>query len=537
LTTQNLSIGLLKPAFTPDQALTQNHGMQENQSTQPILANARIFTRSRHGGGPWWVDYFAIPPVGASSGADAIVFIPISERWLYLNFGFAYHKIENAAVEYDFGMKSAAVLVDPDHLRSTDSLEPNVGRRRKTQLPRNSEVLIFGMDARISLVKGIAGKPKDKNNKSVKQVAGGAHLRLATDTDVQNLMPLLEHVLDSYLNGVVPDDLKNYLQVRSVEDPMVLEGLRNQLITSINERDMENASILVPETVEYGVKDHVKFTGYGKQKPLDDVYIGSLFHYLEETGSILDDTGLKRCKLLICDGDGKNSDSYPLERCIFYETRLPPLLSTFYFSDGVWYEVSDSLILRLEERLKDYFVANNFPAFNEHLKNEGEYNVLLGAHLQNSIVLDKADILPWTTSKIEPCDVAQLTDGKLTLYHVKRKTTSATLSHLLNQGMNPWRAMRDSTEVRDKFLSLCEKGGLVRQEVEEAINNKAIHIQYVITTHKKLDAAEKNLPIFSRISADRIISEALDVGIGISFTYVPEPKDVGDDEEEDGVVE
>jgi uncharacterized protein (TIGR04141 family) len=385
-------------------------------------------------------------------------------------------------------------------------------------------------------VKGIAGKPKDKKNKSVKQIAGGAHLRLATDVGVLDLMPILEHVLDSYLNGVVPDDLKNYLQVRSVEDPLVLESLRIQLIASINERVMESASILVPDTVEYGVKDHVRFTGYGKCKPLDDVYIGSLFRYLEETGSVLDDSELKRSKLLICDGEGKNSDSYPLERCIFYETRLPPLLSTFYFSDGVWYEVSDSLVQRLEDRLQKYFLANEFPAFNEEFKNEGEYNSALGNHLPNSIVLDKADILPWTTSKMEPCDVAQLVDGQLILYHVKRKTTSATLSHLLNQGLNPWRAIRDSAEVREKFLSLCDSGGLVRQAVEAAINNKKVHVQYVITTHKKLDAAEKNLPIFSRISADRMISEALDVGIGISFTYVAEPKDKNEDDE-DVVVE
>jgi uncharacterized protein (TIGR04141 family) len=133
LATQNLSIGLLKANLTPDQALIENHGLQETQSTHPALANVRFFTRARQGGGPWWVGYFALPPVGNTSGADAIVFILVGERWMYLNFGFAYHKIENTAVEYDFGMKSAAVLVDPDLLRSTDSLEPNVGRRQKTR--------------------------------------------------------------------------------------------------------------------------------------------------------------------------------------------------------------------------------------------------------------------------------------------------------------------------------------------------------------------------------------------------------------------
>jgi uncharacterized protein (TIGR04141 family) len=407
LATQNLAVGLLKPKETPDRALTEKHGLVSQVSTHPALANARIYTRSRKGSGPWWVNYFNLPPVGDTAGVDAIIFIPIDDRWMYLNFGFAYHKVENAVVEYDFGMRSAAVLVDPDYLRSTDSLEPNVGRRRRTQLPRNSAVLTFGMDARISLVKGIAGKPKNSLNGSIKQVAGGAHLRLAADVEPNKLQALLSHVLNAYLNDAVPANLENYLQVRSVEDPVVLSALRTSLISSINARDMESASILVPDTVDYGTKDHVRFTGFGKNPPFADIYIGSLYRYLANMGAQLDDAGLKRSKLLICDDEGKNADSYPLEKCIFFETKLPKVASTFYFSEGTWYEVSDSLIKNLEDRLKDYFTENDYPTFTEEHADEAAYNKSLKDHLPSSIVLDKADILPWTTSKIEPCDVAQ----------------------------------------------------------------------------------------------------------------------------------
>jgi uncharacterized protein (TIGR04141 family) len=537
LATQNLAVGLLKPLVTPDQSLVKGHGLVAQKSSHPALAAARIFTRSRKGDGPWWVSYFDIPPVGITSGADAIVFMPVADRWMYLNFGFAYHKVENHVVEYDFGMRSAAVLVDPDHLRSTDSLEPNVGRRRRTQLPRNSEVLTFGMDARVSLVKGIAGKPKNTLNGVIKQLAGGAHLRLSVEVEPADLQNLLSHVLNAYLNDDVPANLKNYLQVRSVEDPLTLSALRASLISSVNARDMESASILVPETVDYGTKDHVRFTGFGKHPPFDDIYIGSLYEYLDHTGSKLDEAGLKRAKLLICDDEGKNADSYPLEKCIFFEAKLPKVASTFYFSDGIWYEVSDSLIKSLEDRLKDYFIDNDYPSFTDEHVDEAEYNKALKAHLPSSIILDKSDILPWTTSKIEPCDVAQLIDGELILFHVKRKTTSYTLSHLLNQGMNPWRAIRDSSEVRKKFLDLCENGGLDRAGVESALESKSVHIRYVITTHKNLTAKEKNLPIFSRISADRMVSEALDVGVGISFTYVSEPKEEKGDEADGEVVE
>lgn len=446
---------------------------------------------------------------------------------MYLTFGFASSKLENDALVYDFGMRTSAVLIAPDSIRSTDSLEPGVGRRRRTQLPRSSEVNTFGLDARTALMKGLVGKPIDTVNKKISQITGGAHLKISSDANPEELYYVLVHLLRSYLNGKVPAELENYLQVRPVDDPILRNNLEDKLIKNINNGDLESTAILIPDTVEYGTRDHVKFTGLGHHKPFDDVYIGSLHAYINEkaAGRKIDSATFNKMKLIICDDDGKTPESYPLNKCLFFESEDSARQSTFYFSEGLWYEVSRNLIKHLENRLIRFFEENDFPSFDETMKDEADYNSVLCKHLGDAIVLDKEDTLPWSRSKVEPCDIAHLKDGKLTFFHVKRKTTSATLSHLFNQGVNPWRIIRDDADVRKKFLELCEKGGLPVSEVRKAIVEKAVHIKYVITTHKDLKGAEKNLPIFSRLSADRIVTEAQDIGAEVSFTYVREPKD------------
>ncbi len=524
MATRNFSIGLLKTGFDPSNSLIAGHDLDEVTSDHSIFSGGRHFMRRRVINEPWWIGYFRLPNFGRTGGVDGLSFFPIGDRWCYINFGFAYHKIENEALEYDFGMKAAAVLVNPEALRSTDSVEPSVARRRRTQVANSNEANTFGIDARAALMKGLVGKATNSLNKTVKQITGGAHLKIGCSANDEEIYYVLVHVVRAYLHGTVPSELEDYLQVRPIEDPVVMGSLESSLEDAIKTRDIEAISILVPDTIEYGVRDHVKFTGLGRHPPADDVFIGALFDYLDAKigSSEMEFDRLKRMKLVLCDDDGNSPMPYALDKCIFYETELGETTSTYFLTEGKWYEVSLSLIQKLKERLRKFFVENSYPEFTPDLKDEAEYNALLAAFFDNSVLLDKSDILPWTKSRIEPCDIARLENGRLHMVHVKRKTSSATLSHLLNQGVNPWRAIRDDNEVRAKFLDLCEDGGLPRSQVEAAIGNKNVEINYVITTHKPLDGKEANLPIFSRISADRIVSEAHDTGIGVSFTYVKE---------------
>lgn len=510
----------------------ENHGLVEVQSEDPLFSLGRLFTKSRTGGQPWWVDFLSVPPVVSSQGGDALAFLQLNGRWLYLSFGFAYSKVLNEAAEYDFSMKATAALVLPDALRSADSVEPNAGRRTRTQTNQLARAGEFGIDRRAALIRGLTGTPRDSLNETLKQVTAGSLLKIRSSASAAELPWVLAACLAAYLNGSIPDELESYLQLRPVEDPTILASLEDRLLTAFRDQNLEQLSLIVPATVDYGVRDHVQFFGQGKYRLFDEVFVGSLFEYLEnrQTGELTIDL-LSRMKMQICDQDGNQPEDYPLYKSLFFECTLPENQSQYFLSEGKWYQVSTNLIARLRERLRPYFVDNDFPEFAADMDSEATYNLALAEHI-GGLCLDKEDILPWTRSQIEPCDIMKVEDDQLRLIHVKRGTTSSTLSHLLNQGVNSWRVIRDDDEVREKFLELSDQS-FDRGVISDTINNRNVKLEYVITTHKPIEAKEENLPIFSRISADRVVSEAEDIGLTVEFTYVVEPRNNADHDDDD----
>ena len=92
---------------------------------------------------------------------------------------------------------------------------------------------------------------------------------------------------------------------------------------------------------------------------------------------------------------------------------------------------------------------HNFPLLTDcNVHSEKEYNSSIAENNNNVKCLDgeRYD----NKSKMEPCDLITVVDGKLHLIHVKISTRSSTLSHLFNQGVNSAVMLRRDSEVINK---------------------------------------------------------------------------------------
>lgn len=89
-----------------------------------------------------------------------MVFLPIKHRCFALSFGHVSHNLKDVSYEYDFGLKVTLNCVDPNELRSTNSLDPSVGRRQRTQLPVGSDLTLFDFDRDTSILRRLTGKVK-----------------------------------------------------------------------------------------------------------------------------------------------------------------------------------------------------------------------------------------------------------------------------------------------------------------------------------------------------------------------------------------
>ena len=196
--------------------------------------------------------------------------------------------------------------------------------------------------------------------------------------------------------------------------------------------------------------------------------------------------------------------------------------------EGKWYKVENSYIQRLRDKLDPLYVDLSLPDFAQ--ASEGEYNQAVAEQNDGVICLDKGDISPTGQSQVEPCDLYGVEGDIALLYHVKRSTISAQLSHLFNQGVNALELLKLEPESLAKLKALI--AGVVGKDKslfpDEPLDGKRFRILFAIITHKVKTGKSDNLPLFSRVSLSRILRAIELMGAECRYGFVsdasvPEP--------------
>ena len=110
------------------------------QSRLLCQAGSSIYILDNMPTAPWWKSYFQLDLELRQAGKGALVFLPAGNRYFALSFGHVYHNLKDQAYEHDFGLKVTLNCIDPNELKSTDTLEPGAARRLRTQLPVGSDL-------------------------------------------------------------------------------------------------------------------------------------------------------------------------------------------------------------------------------------------------------------------------------------------------------------------------------------------------------------------------------------------------------------
>jgi uncharacterized protein (TIGR04141 family) len=126
---------------------------------------------------------------------------------------------------------------------------------------------------------------------------------------------------------------------------------------------------------------------------------------------------------------------------------------SFFISDGDVWRASTSHVQDIDELLKPHVTV--YPPYLPRYKAgemEGDYNRRASAHGAH-FLLDKNLVkLPGQTT-FEPCDLLSA-DGRF--MHVKRRTTSATMSHVITQAVASTRLLRGDSVARKKLDSVLK---------------------------------------------------------------------------------
>lgn len=133
-------------------------------------------------------------------------------------------------------------------------------------------------------------------------------------------------------------------------------------------------------------------------------------------------------------------------------------------------------------------------------------------------------ISPRGQSQIEPCDILEVSGEIIILHHVKRSTSSSSLSHLFNQGLNSIRLIRSDDDAYDNLNKKILDSSLRYKNNLNLSREQKFKVSFQIITSKEQNGLSSNLPLFSRISLKRTIKELTCMGIDAEFCFVKNEK-------------
>ncbi|WPO43118.1 DUF6119 family protein [Tardiphaga sp. 42S5] len=528
---RSFSIFLLKENFNAGNALKDDNVLRSDFDAAALPAGAELFVLDAPSKPPWWKGYFGIDGNLNQSSKGALVIFPVQDRHFALSFGHVFHNLKDTSYEYDFGLRVTLNSLDPDRLKSTDVLEPGASRRRRTQLPIESDLTFFDFDRDSTVLKSLTGKVKDEYKELFRHATGASNLRVSSDFQSNKLIELCERLLQIYSSEEYKETFPDIQNIVPIRDPILIEQLDAKLIAAIQAKD-EGLNLTVPDLINYSDNAYASFSGCGESDNFEDVFMERYFEYLEKHDfdlATIQISNLRKHQLLLTDEHGSIKDHYTIYKSLVFDLNHGGENETFHLSEGHWYKIETDYVLKLRTSLDPLCIDLPLPPYNHD--GEDTYNAHIPGVMPSLICLDKKNISPMGQTQIEPCDLYGPDGDKGVFYHVKVSTFSSQLSHQFNQGANAVEILKLEDAAIEKLRELVTELAPhhIRDQMLSPLVSKKFQVIFAVITHKDKAAKSDNLPLFSRISLMRVMKALRVMSVDAAFGFVPDasPKKVG----------
>ncbi len=236
--THPFSIYLLKNDFDASNSLKADHSLKEFTDADNIPKDSCLFILDSMPKEPWWKNFFGVRKDLRQATKGAILFLPVNEKCFAITFGHTQHHLKDECYEYDFGLRVTLNSVDPDKLKSTDTLEPEKAKRQRIQSPIDSDLTYFDFDRDSSIIKTLTGKVKDEYKDFFKNVTGASNLRIGSKIEPDELTELCQKTLDIYNKEDFKTAFPDIQNITPVKDPVIIGTLNNQLIEAFKDESI-----------------------------------------------------------------------------------------------------------------------------------------------------------------------------------------------------------------------------------------------------------------------------------------------------------
>lgn len=440
----------------------------------------------------------------SSASASGVLILQTSSRWFAISFGYGRSLIDPAQIQRQFGLRVGLNLVDPSQLRSMDTKTfEDLVVSKSTQSSKSSDLPAFGVDVSRDILRGVAGVPRDKSFAT--RLAGSDAIVLAKTADAADLPAICDQLLTAYNDTAYKANFEWIDQLAVVEDPAIEGDLNDRLVAALHAADTSATYMAAPETIDWEDIDWFTINGTRDTK-YEDL---DLDEYLAAHGA----TGRSKLSLSVLRQRGviaKYTRSQQTDRlwsvyqCLISEQQVG---SQFYvLIEGRWFAVEKTLSDRVDKFFTSLPSATGLTAAVPG-ETEPAYNLRVAAARPSEYLhLDARIVRPGgAASGIEFCDLLG-SDGSLV--HIKRKSRSATLSHLFAQGSVSATSLVSDPEFRtgvrqvisDQMKGTAAPWLALIPDANSSVVASNFKVAYVVLTKPLKPGANDWMPFFSKLN-------------------------------------
>lgn len=417
-----------------------------------------------------------------------------------LTLGYGRNLLKPDCFELGFGLRAALNRVDPKRIRSLDLKNYEdlvVSTRRQTS--RNSDLGTYGLDVARDLLRAVTGEPSDP--KFAKRVTGADACTLNVPITAGGLGKKCEQLFEAWQDNQYKTHFDWIDHLNEVRDAAQIDRLNAKLIDALKSRDTEMLHLAPADPVDWQAVDGFRIAGTGNTE-YDDLDIDQ---YLTNLGDKLDDLTIEKLRsyhvMVRWAGSEQFQNKWALFSCLVWETIFNNHL--YSLVDGKWFEIESSFAKRVRKFVKALPSPSKPLPSASVGEDEANYNERVANGNPNLVCLDKDLMKPTdAASQIECCD---LFSKQREFIHVKKKTRSATLSHLFSQGTVAAREFLQDGPFReqivDKLKTKDGKSGFV--SLIPAANKRPIAGDYEVAyavIAKPNPKWPASLPFFSQLN-------------------------------------
>lgn len=452
-----------------------------------------------------------LPKIENRTAASALVLLPAGGRTFALTLGYGRALLEQDSFEDDFGLKATLNAVPPGNIRVVDrSSFDTFAHQTRTQGLRSGDLEQLGLDMEKDILRAVVGHPKDARHGE--RMAGKDALVFTARADVGEMPALLSEYLSLSRSRQYQKIYPDIDKLSEVRDKHLLKRLEARLLSRMRTGDLDRMWLAVPDFVDWATVGFRYSTA--SYEPFPDLHLSDFLARLRGDVASLEIKG--RRVHAVDTSTGMERESWPLAKCIYYETSLGGY--TYVLSNGKWYQIDADFVSTVDKATNSLLAPTALPEYDASDSDEGAYNRRV-AKSSGMFRFDRRNVYHGSRKgdQVEPCDL--LTKARQ-LVHVKRYGGSAVLSHLFAQGLVASELFLEDAIYRDKMRAKVKKPEF-QALIPTSVDPSRFTIVYAVVGRapgaKKL---AELLPFFSRLNLRNVAKQLKRMGYSVEVQWI-----------------